>query len=182
MPHTQKARPLKLNLGCGKHTLKGYVNIDIVKTTPETTVANIMNLPFYYKSYSVSEIYLRHVIEHFYEDEIKMLLKDFHWILKPKGKLVIETVDFKLIMKGWQEGKLSKELLNEFLFGFYAHERTREREAYMLHKYTFDYYLLAKFLVEAGFNNIKYYSPGKPFNYDKKYGDFFTGMKVVAIK
>jgi len=173
-------KPLKLNLGCGNYLLKNYKNIDIVKTAPRTIVADIRHLD--YAPDTVDEIYIRHTIEHFYKDEIKTMLKDFCKMLKPKHKLIIETVDFEAIIHGWLGEQMDKELLNEFLFGFYAYENIREREPYMLHKFIFDYWLLHDFLREAGFNDVKWIKQSKPFNYDSKYGDFFTSMKVVAIK
>ena len=173
---------IKLNLGCGKHILRGYINIDKVKTHKNVKVADIRYLE--YTQDSVDEIFIRHVIEHFYEDEIKDMLIRFRNMLKPnaKGKLIIETVDFKKIMLGWQTGRMTKELLNHFLFGFYASERTREREPYMIHKYVFDFELLRDFLMDAGFYTVHNCEVPKPFNYDPKYGDFFTGMRVEATK
>jgi predicted SAM-dependent methyltransferase len=171
---------IKLNLGCGKHILRGYINIDKVKTHKRVIVADIRHLG--YEPDTIYEIFMRHVIEHFYEDEIKQLLTDCRRMLRIDGKLIIETVDFDKIIEAWQMRKLPKGLVNRFLFGFYAYEGTREREPYMMHKYVFDHELLREFLIDAGFKTVHYYPTPKPFNYDPKYGDFFTGMRVEARK
>ena len=170
----------KLNLGCGYNILDGYVNIDKVQTTPETIVANILTLDF--PDESVTEIYLRHVIEHFFEDEIRQLLQNCHRLLQKGGSLIIETPDFELIAEAWFNGALSKQLLNWTLFGFTAHETTRERDIHMLHKYVFDADLLSAFLQEYGFDVATVEKGIKPSNYNPKYGDFFTAMKVMARK
>jgi predicted SAM-dependent methyltransferase len=182
-------KKLKLNVGCGTHILKGYINIDKVRTHPHMLVADIRELmnpsspDTHFDSNTVDVILARHVIEHFYEDEIKRILEMFCRMLKPEtGKLIIETVDFRKIIVGWQTGRMTKELLNHFLFGFYVYEGTREREPYMMHKYVFDHELLRTFLEDAGFDRIRSVKPPKPFNYDPKYGNFFTGMRFEARK
>lgn len=168
----------KLNLGCGYNILDGYVNIDKVQTTPETVVANILTLD--YPDQSVAEIYLRHVIEHFFEDEIRQLLQNCHRLLEIGGRLIVETPDFARIVEAWSSGALSKQLLNWTLFGFTAHETTRERDIHMLHKYVFDVELLSTFLEEYGFEVAAVEKGVRPSNYNPKYGDFFTAMKVTA--
>lgn len=170
----------KLNLGCGYNILDGYVNIDKVQTTPQTIVGNILTLD--YPDQSVAEIYLRHVIEHFFEDEIRQLLQNCHRMLQVGGCLIVETPDFERIVEAWHSGALSKQLLNWTLFGFTAHETTRERDIHMLHKYVFDVALLSAFLEQAGFAVTTVEKGVRPSNYNPQYGDFFTAMKVTACK
>lgn len=171
---------MKLNVGCGLNILKGYVNIDKVKTTPETVVKDILNLD--YPDNSVEEIYMRHVIEHFFEDDIKKLLKNCYRMLQPGGKLVIETPDFDRIVEAWTKKILPKELLNKFLFGFGAAASTRERELHMIHKFVFDQELLTRFLNEQGFTVVEVEKGARPSNYDPKYGTYVTAMRVTAVK
>lgn len=64
---------MKLNIGCGLNILDGYINIDKVKTTPDTVVKDILNLD--YPADSAEEIYLRHVIEHFLRKTSKSCCK-----------------------------------------------------------------------------------------------------------
>ncbi|GAB4148778.1 MAG: hypothetical protein Fur0021_09050 [Candidatus Promineifilaceae bacterium] len=170
----------KLNLGCGYNILDGYVNIDKVQTTPQTIVGNILTLD--YPDQSVAEIYLRHVIEHFFEDEIRQLLQNCQRMLQVGGYLIVETPDFERIVEAWRSGALSKQLLNWTLFGFTAHETTRERDIHMLHKYVFDVELLSTFLEEYGFAVTAVEKGVRPSNYNPQYGDFFTAMKVTACK
>ncbi len=171
---------MKLNIGCGLNILEGYVNVDKVKTTPQTVVKDILNLD--YPDDSVEEIYLRHVIEHFFEEEIKRLLQNCYRMLQPDGKIVIETPDFDRIVAAWTQGILSKEVLNALLFGFAAAKNTREREMHMMHKYVFDEALLTRFLVEWGFQIIEVEKGARPSDFDPKYGEYLTHMKVVAQK
>ncbi len=171
---------MKLNIGCGLNILDGYINIDKVKTTPDTVVKDILNLD--YPADSAEEIYLRHVIEHFFEEDIKKLLQSCYRILRPGGKLVIETPDFERIVEAWTTGILPKELLNKVLFGFAAAVQTRERELHMMHKYVFDAELLTRFLAEPGFTVVDVEKGVRPGDYDPKYGTYVTAMRVVAVK
>ena len=58
-----KDKKILLHLGCGKRSLKGYINIDILKDENVDLVADISKLP--YKNDSVDEIYSCCAIEHF---------------------------------------------------------------------------------------------------------------------
>ena len=75
---------IKLNLGCGKRKLKGYLNCDI---SPEVKSDRIINLekklPF--KDNSIEEIIAHHVIEHVWR--IIPLLHEMYRICK-KGAVI----------------------------------------------------------------------------------------------
>ncbi len=54
---------MKLNLGCGRETIRGYVNCDISKdVNPDKVVDLEKKLPF--KDNSVEEVVINHVLEH----------------------------------------------------------------------------------------------------------------------
>jgi predicted SAM-dependent methyltransferase len=171
---------MKLNVGCGYNILEGYINIDMVQTTPETVQKDILHID--YADESVDEIFMRHSIEHFFEDEIRQIMQNNYRMLRSGGIFVIETPDFERIMEAWQQGLLSKQILNWVLFGFQAGNTTREREIHMLHKWVFDEALLCDFLREAGFSWFMVEKGAKPSNYDPKYGEYMTHMKVTAVK
>ena len=171
---------MKLNIGCGFNILDGYVNVDKMPTTPKTVVMDLMALDF--ENGVASEIYMRHVIEHFFEDQINTLLAACARILQPGGKLVIETPDFERIMYAWQNNILDKTVLNAIIFGFAASVSTRERELHMMHKYAFDEALLTQFLSNHGLSVVEVEKGAKPSDFDPKYGDYLTHMRVVAVK
>ena len=171
---------MKLNIGCGYNIMDGYVNIDMVATTPQTVVKNILTVD--YNDNSVDEIYMRHVIEHFYEDEIEQIIANNYRMLRSGGVFIIETPDFDRIVEAWQKNLLTKQVLNYVIFGFQAGNMTREREAHMLHKYVFDERLLTQFLEKVGFTVIEVEKGAKPSNFDPKYGEYITAMRVTAQK
>jgi predicted SAM-dependent methyltransferase len=93
----------KLHLGCGKHYLKGYINIDLpfqgqsVMEAKADVYKDIRKLE--YDENSVDEIRHHHLLEHFTRQEaLKLILQWRKW-LKSGGLLVIETPDFEECFK-----------------------------------------------------------------------------------
>ena len=84
-------RPMKLNLGCGKRRLDGYVNIDLYEPSADMKV-DIHNLSMF-KTNSVTEIFASHVIEHISPYFIQGVLIEWHRILMPGAKLILELPD-----------------------------------------------------------------------------------------
>lgn len=84
----------KLNLGCGKNYLPGWVNIDNQRMFPEAKVdinADINSLE--YPANTIDHILFSHVAMYFRPERLKPLLVKFHGWLKLRGVLEIETAD-----------------------------------------------------------------------------------------
>jgi predicted SAM-dependent methyltransferase len=101
---------MKLNLGSGKFLLKGYVNVDIVKSEREgrTTdlVCDLLQLPF--EDNTADGILLLHVLEHFtYEDAVRLLGK-LGKLLKAGSKLMIETPDIRKVINNFSDHESMK--------------------------------------------------------------------------
>ncbi|MBN1540139.1 MAG: methyltransferase domain-containing protein [Candidatus Thermoplasmatota archaeon] len=101
---------MKLNLGCGKVYKLGYVNIDSSHSSVADEDWDIMDLPL--RDSSVDLIEMDQVIEHFDWVNVKYLLAECWRVLKPDGRMVIETPDLMGAMK-----KLKKLHGQEFLIG-----------------------------------------------------------------
>lgn len=56
--------PYKLNLGCGRNAMKGYINIDRVEGSGVDLLMDFENSDFPFPEDSVNEILLRHTLEH----------------------------------------------------------------------------------------------------------------------
>ena len=90
---------MKLNLGCGKVKLKGYVNCDISKeVNPDKVVDLEKKLPF--KTNSIDEIVAHHVIEHVWN--IIPLLHEMHRICK-KGAIINIRVPYYSSSTAWSD-------------------------------------------------------------------------------
>jgi len=77
---------LKLNLGCGRDTRSGWVNIDL---RPGPGVDMVMDLsePLPFPDNSIEEIYASHVLEHILHWE--KTVEELHRVLKPGRKCEI---------------------------------------------------------------------------------------------
>lgn len=73
-------KPVKLDIGCGKHKIDGFIGIDIDKDSDADIIASALNLPF--DNNSVDEIYSSHLVEHFYPEEVKKFFSEIYRVLK----------------------------------------------------------------------------------------------------
>jgi len=84
---------MKLNLGCGEHTLDGYVNIDLYETKSKYghKIVKMDACKLKYKDNSIDEIYSSDLLEHIEWQEVRNVLEEWKRALKPGGKLFIDT-------------------------------------------------------------------------------------------
>lgn len=133
---------IKLNLGSGKAgSFPGFKNVDIRKLEGVDIVADVRKLPL--KDNSVSEIISKNLIEHFGRHEILPLLKEWHRVLKPQGKITIETVDMGGVMDNWKN--IPTENLLDAICGAQTYLEN-------FHKMAFTQDILTTFLKGAGFS------------------------------
>ena len=83
---------MKLNLGCGKQILKGYINLDIVKQKGVDVIHDINKIPYPFKPDTFDEIFCNHSLEHtFYLPEV---MKELHRISKKGCRIVVRAPYF----------------------------------------------------------------------------------------
>ena len=83
---------IKLNLGSGAMSLRGYVNVDVAsrgQCKPDV-VCDIRTMEVI-ESNCADEVMAIHVIEHFWRWEVVDVLREWVRVLKPGGRLVLET-------------------------------------------------------------------------------------------
>jgi len=103
---------MKLNIGCGKKILEGYINVDIKDFGQDIVEDIFIYLPSL-KENSVNHIRAEHIIEHFNQDEALKLL-DLIWrIIEPNGELYIIVPHLKN-ERAWILAH--KTFYNEFTF------------------------------------------------------------------
>jgi ubiquinone/menaquinone biosynthesis C-methylase UbiE len=76
---------VKLNIGCGKKRIEGYVNIDVSDKFRPDVIADMCRLP--YKDGTIDEIYTSHTLEHV--RDFRKGMKEMHRVLKQGGTLTI---------------------------------------------------------------------------------------------
>ena len=99
---------MKLNIGCNRHKLGGYVDADIVPFPEAEIVLDAAHIPF--QNSQIEEIYAGHLLEHL-KDPLGFFL-ECHRILKDDGLLVVVVPD---------PGKLPTDdpIIIGILFGFW---------------------------------------------------------------
>ena len=138
---------IKLNLGCGKKSIPGFINIDVEEFEGVNYVTTIDKLDF--KTDSVDLIYASHVLEHTPRPQTEPTLREWYRVLKHGGILRIAVPDFEAIIKVYSKNKNLDELMG-LLYG-------RQDCEYDFHYKTFDFNTLSGLLKMIGFKKAKKY-------------------------
>lgn len=146
--HSNNNKTIKLHLGCGNVNIPGYVNIDSRKTKSTDLVQDIRNIKKF-KKYSIDEIYVCHVLEHFGRFEVYEILKKWRKLLKKNGKLKIAVPDFNTICEIYLKSKKIQLIEGPVIGG--------QNYKLNFHYNIFDFKKLKKILEECGFYSIKKY-------------------------
>ncbi len=136
---------MKLNLGCGGDHKKGYVNVDAFDKTTADKIMEATNLKF--DDNSIDEILMSQVIEHFGIARSLFVLSECFRVLKPNGKLVLETPDirksFQVFLKGERE---DRKYILPWIYGVDIPG--------MQHRFCFPDDLLTEELGKIGYSNV----------------------------
>lgn len=153
---------LKLHLACGHDYNDDYINVDLY--APDDAVCDVrfdvQKLP--YPDNSVDEIKAFHIIEHFHFFEIKEVLNEWFRVLKPGGRLYLETPDFLETCRSFVEGSptMPIEEWRVLLYGhFFAHPWVPGQT----HKFLFTESQLRTNLQWAGFKTINRLPPASKY-------------------
>lgn len=104
---------LRLNLGCHRWPLKGFVNIDLDPVFAYDLQADCLHLP--YEDNSVDEIYAGHLLEHTTLEE--NALKEWHRVLKPGGLITITVPEIQACLDWYRNGGCDLAFLQGAVFG-----------------------------------------------------------------
>lgn len=88
------AKPLLVNIGCGRVWHRDWVNLDHRPTAPEVQAYDIRK-PLPFRDGTVDAVYASHVLEHLDRDQGRRLLRDCWRILKPGGVARIVVPDLE---------------------------------------------------------------------------------------
>jgi hypothetical protein len=147
----------KLNLACGDDYLNDYINVDLYPVSGQRVDAkfDVRSLP--YPDDSIDEIRAFHIIEHFDWQEGNRVLAEWARVLKPGGKLWIETPDFLASCRAFVEGDLETRtnLLGHFFATPWIEGQT--------HKFLFEENQLQTQLSWAGFERFARLPPSSSY-------------------
>lgn len=95
---------MKLNLGCGRQRLEGFVNVDLRGSDQDV---DLSVFPWPWASSSISEILASHVLEHLEKDAAYRFIKECWRVLSPGGKLHIAVPDMDKFIDAHLSGDFS---------------------------------------------------------------------------
>lgn len=133
-----------LNLGSRNRAIPGFLSMDCDPHPGVDIVGDIRNLSMFADG-SVSEIMASHCAEHVPHPEAPAMLKEWHRVLAPGGKLYIAVPDFERAVELY--GMIG---LDEWIVRFLCGDQ-EYKTAY--HYNLFDEQRLSAMLVEAGFSD-----------------------------
>ncbi len=137
---------LKLNVGCGIVYRPNYINIDGLEDSAADLKADALALPF--APGTVSLIEAHHLLEHFDLAHCRYVLAHWFRLLRPGGRLIIETPDIERAFAEFlKANKSRKRALLQWIYGI---ESTG-----MGHRTGFTFELLKNTLEECGFTDVR---------------------------
>jgi predicted SAM-dependent methyltransferase len=142
-----------VNLGSGASPYPQFVNVDInLARRPDMWLDVRRGMPF--ATGTVDAIYTRHVLEHFYHDELTRVLADAHRALRPTGGIRILVPSLEVACRAYLDGD------DSVLMTFPRPYRSRGGRTVNLlfcdgqHRMAFDFSLMQELLEGAGFTEI----------------------------
>lgn len=114
---------MKLNLGCGKKKLNGYVNIDIqYRVQPDLVVDISKGLPF--ANNSTQEVTAFDFLEHVERDDVIFVMNEIHRVLVSNGLLRIRVPSTD--GRGAFQDPTHRSYWNENSFKYYMNDSYRD--------------------------------------------------------
>lgn len=139
---------LKLNLGCGRHTLKGWINYDI-ENHPDVKFLDLSHGRLPHVDKSVDYIFSEHFIEHITKEQARRLIGECFRVLKPTGVLRIVTPDLGRLVRAYVSQEICK------MPGVWepttACEMINDGMRLWGHRYLYDVEEMSQMLMSAGF-------------------------------
>jgi len=137
---------LKLNLGCGTNSFKGFTNVDIRDVRGVDVIDDVGKLASF-KSNTVDLIYACHVLEHFGRHDYMKVLERWYNVLNDGGKVRISVPDIGKVCHQYSTGGVPLKKFIGFLYGGQTY-----KENY--HYIGFDMISLTSDLKTVGFTDV----------------------------
>lgn len=159
----------KLNLGCGRDLTKKFpmpwLNVDMEGPAADV-LCDLRYLPQEWTEI-FDEVRASHVLEHFFLEEMPMVLAEWHRILVLGGTVRIIVPDLKIVAEALLSGADSKgrksvsvtdtTAVLAQIYGV-GYETSKTQDAWR-HRFLFDENLLKGLLMQNGFQNAQHYNP-----------------------
>jgi predicted SAM-dependent methyltransferase len=155
---------IRINYGCGRRVLSGWLNVDPVinpraPKPPEVLHALTFNAdgsivePTPLADECADELMAAHVIEHFREYEAPHVMAEWKRMLKPGGKLILELPNIEAAARNLLAGQ-PLQMWQYALYGDGSH-----RDPFMLHKFGYTPKTIRQLCADAGFMDVAILPP-----------------------
>lgn len=147
-----------VQLGSGAHYIEGMINVDVNPFRKSEVWLDLRKgLPF--SDNSVDAIYCCHTLEHFYEPDVRAIIRDCMRVLKPKAGIRVVTPDLKKAVEAYLKGDIKR-------FSDFPDRRTSiggKLVNYLLcrdqHRLIFDFSFWKEILEQEGFEKVEEHKP-----------------------
>ncbi len=183
----------KLNLGCGRDVTKKFpmpwLNVDVEGPAADV-LCDLRQLPQEWTE-TIDEVRASHVLEHFFLEEMPLVLAGWQRVLVPGGTIRIVVPDLKIVAEALVNGTDSKgrksvsvtdtTAVLAQIYGV-GYETSKTHDAWR-HRFLFDENLLKELLAQNGFQNVERYNqdPAKTYGVNDDSQNPFS-LCVIAQK
>ena len=160
---------IRINVGCGREKILGYVNLDIDPGCNPDILADARNFQTFFKNNSVQEISAMHVLNYLTYNEAIDFFKECFGLLNEEGKLILEGPALEKIILNFRKNDPSA------VFALFAtNENGPTHSKPYLHAW--ETQLLAICLEKIGFSKVISESP-------KTHGkQIARDFRIIALK
>ena len=148
-----------VNVGCGFDTGKEFINVDVLPLPHIHYVRNISDLSMFPDN-SADMVYASHVLEHIPRNNIASTVKEWRRILKKGATLRLSVPDFDNLVAVYLGEGRNVETVRDNVLG--------QEPPYDNHYTLWNMEKMAAFLQEAGFTNMRRWSPETAQHHDFK--------------
>ncbi len=148
-----------VNVGCGFDTSTEFINVDVLPLPHIHHVHNISDLSMF-PTDSVDLVYASHVLEHIPRKNIASTVKEWRRILKKDATLRISVPDFDNLVASYIGEGRNTDLVQDNVLG--------QEPPYDNHYTLWNMEKIDVFLKEAGFTNVRRWSPDTAAHHDFK--------------
>lgn len=146
---------MKIEFGCGETpSKKDFRTCDVRNLPGVDFVCPAWQIDKFVGEESVDEIFSRHFFEHLTFAQGRMVLRTWHKILKPGGKMHMILPNMTFHIEQWIRRKNNKEL-RWAEAGFWGWQREGDTEMWDVHKSGYDFETLHQVLTKQKFIKIR---------------------------
>jgi SAM-dependent methyltransferase len=160
-----RIKPVRLHIGCGDKLWPGFVNVDAYGE-PDVQ-SDCRKLPF--EADYADEIHSIHFVEHVPRLQLENMLQDWHRVMKPGAKLVLELPCLDKMASLIVAGEKNLRLTVLGIFG-----DPRDPKPGMMHCWSYTVAEICTALEQCGFKEIEVIEP--------KFHIAARDMRIEAVK